>query len=83
VENISFSLGKEFNKLNLNIVANTEVMEIEVGRFHSTLGYTERSTGREDQGVEVQYQEREVTRIYYPLTSPINRPLGIPPGGRR
>jgi hypothetical protein len=30
VEKMSFELCKEFDKLNLNIVANTEVMKIEV-----------------------------------------------------
>jgi hypothetical protein len=29
VENIPFKLFKEFDKLNLRIVANTEVMEME------------------------------------------------------
>jgi hypothetical protein len=31
VENRSFKLCKEFDKLNLRIVANAEVMEIEIG----------------------------------------------------
>jgi hypothetical protein len=30
VENMPFDLCKEFNKLNLMIVANTDVMEMEV-----------------------------------------------------
>jgi hypothetical protein len=30
VENMPFDLCKEFNKLNLRIVANTDVMEMEV-----------------------------------------------------
>jgi hypothetical protein len=30
VENMSFKLCEEFNKLNLRIVANTEVMEMEL-----------------------------------------------------
>jgi hypothetical protein len=31
VDSMSFKLCKEFDKLNLRIVANTEVMEMEVG----------------------------------------------------
>jgi hypothetical protein len=31
VDSMSFELCKEFNKLNLKIIANTEVMEMEVG----------------------------------------------------
>jgi hypothetical protein len=31
VDNMSFKLCEEFDKLNLRIIANTEVMEIEVG----------------------------------------------------
>jgi hypothetical protein len=31
VDSIPFELCEEFNKLNLRIVANTEVMEMEVG----------------------------------------------------
>jgi hypothetical protein len=31
VESVSFELCKEFDKLNMRIVANTEVMKMEVG----------------------------------------------------
>jgi hypothetical protein len=39
-ENIPFELCKEFDKVNLRTVAHAEV--------YSTLGYTERSTGRRE-----------------------------------
>jgi hypothetical protein len=61
VESMSFELCEEFDKLNLRIVANTEVMEMEED---FTLGYTKRTTRRrENLGGKAQYQEKEVTRI--------------------
>jgi hypothetical protein len=59
---MSFKSCEKFDKLNLRIVTNTEVMEMEED---FTLGYLERSTRRqEDLGDKAQHQGREVTRIY-------------------
>jgi hypothetical protein len=57
---IPFKLCKEINKHNLRIVANAEVMEIEVD---STLLQDIRKGQLDDPGDKVQYQVNEVTRI--------------------
>jgi hypothetical protein len=64
VESISFELCDKFDKLNIRIIANAEVVEMEVG---STLlqDIQKKSTGwREDLGDKAWYQGREVTQIY-------------------
>jgi hypothetical protein len=62
VEKTPSELCDEFNKLNLRIVSNIEVMEMEED---FTLGYTERSSGRQDDREnKSQHQGREVAQNY-------------------
>jgi hypothetical protein len=56
-----FKICKEFHKFNLRIVANTDVMKMEVD---STLLQDIRKGQLEDPGDKVQYQIKEITQIY-------------------